>query len=314
MIAPMTLGITLISFFIIKLAPGDPTELASDLNPTASVEAIKAMRELYHLDEPIAVQYWLWLKRVAMLDFGASLTPDARPVMEKIAERLPVTISINLATMLITLLLSIPIGVIAASRPYGLFDKASTLFVFVGFSAPGFWVALLMMILFGVHLGWAPISGLVSNNHAELTFLGKLLDYFWHLLMPVLISALTGLAFLARLTRQSVLESISAEYMRAARAKGITERAALFRHALRNALLPLITTLGMSLPALIGGSVIFETVFAIPGFGQLFFQAVFARDYPLVMASLVIGSFLTLIGNLLADVAYALADPRISYD
>ncbi|MBF0170064.1 MAG: ABC transporter permease [Nitrospinae bacterium] len=314
MMIPMMLGITLISFFIISAAPGDPTEIATDLNPNVSAEAVQKIRALYHLDEPWYVQYWLWLKRVAVLDFGDSFSPDGRPVMEKINERLPVTLFINIVALAMNMLLAIPIGVIAATRPYGWFDKVTTLFVFLGVSAPTFWVALLLMILFGVHLGWLPISGLVAYNHDQLSLMGQMVDYARHLALPVLISGLTGLAFLSRLTRQNTLETLRADYIVTARAKGLPESTVLFKHSLRNALLPLVTTMGLTLPSLIGGSVIFESIFAIPGLGQLFYQGVMMRDYPLIMASLVIISFLTLVGNLLADLAYAYVDPRISYE
>jgi peptide/nickel transport system permease protein len=314
MMIPMMLGITLISFFVMQMAPGDPTELMTDLNPHASAEALRKVRELYHLDEPWYVQYGLWLERVVLFDFGESFSPDGRPVIDKIMERLPITLVINIAALVITLAVSIPIGVVAATRPYGWFDKVTTLFVFVGFSAPTFWVALLLMILFGVHLGWLPISGVVSYFHDQLSPWGKFVDYVRHLTLPVLIAGLTSLAFLSRLARQNTLETMSADYITTARSKGLPESTILFRHSLRNALLPVVTVLGLSLPSMIGGSVIFETVFSIPGAGQLFYQAIMSRDYPLVMAELVILSFLTLAGNLLADVAYAWVDPRISYD
>lgn len=311
---PMVLGITIISFLTLQLAPGSPVELLTDLNPNVSAESAERLRELYNLDEPIHIQYLQWLKRVVSFDFGNSFTPDRRPVIDKIMERMPVTIFISAMTLLITLLIAIPIGLLSASNPYGWFDRLSTLFVFIGFSAPGFWVALLAMIFFGLMLGWLPISGLTSYNHADLNLIGKLVDYSKHLILPILVSALSGLAFLSRLVRQSTLEVIESDFIVCARAKGVPRGLVLFKHSLRNALLPLITTLGMSLPALIGGSAIFETIFSIPGFGQLFLQSVYSRDYPLVMAALVIGSLLTLIGNLLADITYAFADPRISYE
>jgi peptide/nickel transport system permease protein len=191
------------------------------------------------------------------------------------------------------------------------FDRISTVAVFTGFAVPTFWLALLLMILFGVQLGWLPISGLVSLEYESFTFAGKVWDRARHLILPVFVSAFGGLAGLSRYMRANMLEVIRQDYIAAARAKGLPGRTVVFRHAMRNALLPFITILGLSVPGLLGGSVIFESIFAIPGLGQLFYQSVMSRDYPLIMGSLVIGAFLTLIGNLLADVGYAYADPRI---
>ncbi|MBI3795173.1 MAG: ABC transporter permease [Nitrospinae bacterium] len=314
MMFPIMLGITLITFAVIHLAPGEPVDKMADLNPKISPQAKQKMREMYNLDKPLEVQYWLWLKRFARLDFGSSFSSDNRPVLGKILERLPITLFINVVSLLIIFLLSIPLGVMSATRQHSLFDKFSTLFVFVGFSTPGFWLSLLLMILFGVQLGWLPISGIRSIYFEELSAWGKFLDYSRHLVLPVLISSLTSLAFLSRITRQNMLEVIRQDYITTARAKGCDEHTVVFHHALRNALLPIVTIIGLSVPSLIGGSVIFETVFSIPGMGMLFYESVMSRDYPLVMGILIIGAGLTLIGNLLSDVGYALADPRIRYE
>jgi len=311
---PMMLGITLVSFFIIHLAPGSPTDMVTDLNPNASPQVVKKLRELYHLDEPVIVQYFLWLKDVAVLDFGQSFSMDARPVLDKILERMPVTISINLMELVLVFVTALPIGVLAATRRYSFFDSFTTVLVFLGFAMPTFWLALLMMMFFGVWLNWLPISGLTSIDHDSLSFFGKLLDYAKHLVMPMLAAGLTSLAGLSRFSRQNMLEVLRQDYVTTARAKGLAERNVIFKHCLKNAILPVVTILALSIPGLIGGSVIFETIFSIPGMGQLFYQAVMARDYPLIMGVLVMGSFLTLFANLLADVAYGVADPRIHYD
>jgi peptide/nickel transport system permease protein len=308
---PMLLGITLVSFMVIRLAPGTPTDMQTTLNPKASIEAQQRLRELYGLDKPLVTQYWDWLKRVAVLDFGLSFSPDRRPVWDKIKERIGVTVGINLLAMLIILSVAIPIGVIAACKPHSWFDRATTLFVFFGFAMPTFWLALLLIMFFGVYLEWLPVSGLTSLNFKHFTFWQKVQDLAAHLTLPVLVSAFGGLAGMSRYMRGNMLEVIRQDYIITARAKGLPERRVIFKHALRNALLPVITILGLSVPGLIGGSVIFESIFAIPGMGQLFYSAVMARDYPLVMGSLVIGAVLTLLGNLLADVSYALVDPRI---
>jgi len=183
--------------------------------------------------------------------------------------------------------------------------------VFVGFATPGFWLALLLMLLFGVYLGWLPISGIHSMNYDQLSLWGKILDLSKHLLLPVFVSAFGGIAGISRYMRSSMLEVLRQDYITTARAKGLPESKVIYKHALRNALLPIITILGLSVPGLVGGSVIFEQIFSIPGIGQLFWLSVMQRDYPTVMGLLTIGAVLTLLGNMLADVGYALADPRI---
>jgi len=307
---PMLLGISMVSFTVIHLAPGTPVDLQTTLNPKASLEAPKRLQELYGLDKPLVVQYWAWLKRLVHLDFGRSFSPDRRPVWDKIKERIGITIGLNLASMILILLVSIPIGVMAAYRAHSWFDRGTTLFVFLGFAMPTFWLALLLIMLFGVYLDWLPISGLTSLNFSHFTFWQKVQDLAAHVTLPVLVAAFGGLAGMSRYLRSNMLEVIRQDYITTARAKGLLERTVIFKHALRNALLPVITILGLSVPGLIGGSVIFESIFAIPGMGQLFYGAVMARDYPVVMGELVIGALLTLVGNLLADVGYAMVDPR----
>ena len=311
LMVPLLVGITLVSFVVIHLAPGTPVELQTTMNPKVSLEAQKRLRELYGLDKPLMAQYWDWLKRMTLLDFGRSFSPDRRPVLDKIKEHVGITISLNALSLLIILLVSIPIGIIAAVRPHSWFDRATTLLVFFGFAMPTFWLALLLMMLFGVYLDWLPISGLTSLGFHQLNLWQKIQDLVAHITLPVLVAAFGGLAGMSRYMRGNMLEVIRQDYITTARAKGLPERVVIFKHALRNALLPVITMLGLSVPGLIGGSVIFESIFAIPGMGQLFYGAVMARDYPLVMGELVIGAVLTLVGNLLADVGYALVDPRI---
>ncbi len=308
---PLLLGITLISFTVIHLAPGKPTDLALDLNPAVTKEVKEKMEKLYGLDKPLHIQYWNWLKRLAVLDFGRSFATDGRPVLDKIGERLPITIKINLLSMALILVVAIPLGIASATRPHSLFDQATTVFVFLGFATPTFWLALLLMILFGVELNWLPISGLTSYNYDQLGPFMQFIDKAKHLILPVLLSAFGGLAGMSRYMRANMLEVVRQDYITTARAKGLKERVVIYKHALRNALMPVITLLGLSVPGLIGGSVIFENIFAIPGLGQLFYQGVMSRDYPLVMGGLVIGAVLTLLGNLLADLSYAVVDPRI---
>ena len=311
MMIPLLLGITLISFVVIHLAPGEPTDLQTQLNPQASSELQDRLRVQYGLDQPLHVQYLRWLGRLVRLDFGESFALDHRPVLDKILERLPITILLNLLSIILILAVAMPLGVISAVRRNSLFDRATTVLVFVGFATPSFWLALLLMDWFGVRLGLLPISGIKSLGYEYLSFGGQLLDRIRHLILPVFISALGGLAGFSRYMRSNMLEVVRQDYILTARAKGLPERVVIYKHALRNALLPVITILGLSVPGLIGGSVIFETIFAIPGMGKLFYDGVMMRDYPLIMGILVMGAVLTLIGNMLADISYALADPRI---
>src|SRR6267143_2923485 len=309
---PLLIGITFVSFLVIHLAPGEPVENQSGESSTQSDAKLRErLREIYGLDKPLHVQYWSWVTRLVRLDFGRSFSPDARPVLEKIGERLPITLLLNIVELMIIVTLAIPIGVLSATRQYSTFDKITTVFVFVGFATPDFWLALMLMILFGVQLGWLPISGLRSPTWEYLAFWKQQWDFVAHLALPILVATFGGLAGFSRYMRQSMLEVVRQDYIQSARAKGLPESVVIGKHALRNALLPIVTILGLSLPGLIGGSVIVESIFAIPGMGQLMVQAVYERDYPVIMGNLVIVAALTLTANLLADVAYGLVDPRI---
>jgi peptide/nickel transport system permease protein len=296
---------------VIHLAPGDPTQILTGDWNVMEQQSLQQLIKLYGLDQPLHVQYWNWLKRIAFLDFGRSFAPHGRPVIDMIAERLPITLALNVVEMLIIVALAIPVGVTSATRQYSTFDKATTIFVFVGFATPDFWLAVMLQILFGVHLGWLPISGLRLPVWEYLPFWQQQWDFASHLILPILVATFGGLAGFSRYMRQSMLEVIRQDYVQSARAKGLPESVVIGKHALRNAMLPIVTVLGLSLPGLIGGSVIVETIFAIPGMGQLMVQAVFERDYPVIMANLVIVASLTLLANLVADLAYSLIDPRI---
>lgn len=310
MMAPLIFGITIITFAVVHLAPGGPVEVETEMQLKASAQAKENLKKLYGLDKPVHVQYYNWLKRFVLFDFGKSFV-DNRDVLKKIIERVPVTLTINILSLIFIMLIAIPVGVFSAVKRYSLFDKLSTLFVFIGFSTPTFWLALLLMIVFGVNMGILPISGIQSIDVSDMGPFDRLVDWTRHLILPVGISAFGGIAGLSRYSRSSMLEVIRQDYIRTARAKGLREADVIFRHALRNALMPIVTILGLSVPGLIGGGVIFETIFAIPGMGQLFYSSAMSRDYPTIMGILVIGALLTLIGNLIADISYALVDPRI---
>ncbi|MFA5142664.1 MAG: ABC transporter permease [Candidatus Omnitrophota bacterium] len=309
-LVPVFFGITLISFFVIHLAPGKPTDVDTSLNPKVSYEARMRLEKLYGFDKPIHVQYLNWLKAFVFFDFGSSFV-DGRPVAEKIAERIPVTLLINISSMILMLSIGIPLGILSAVKRGSLLDRTTTIVTFIGFSVPEFWLALLLMSFFAITLGWLPISGIKSLDFEYYSLAGKILDVARHLVLPVAIAAFGSLAGISRYTRSAMIGVIHQDYIRSARAKGLSERIVIYRHALKNAMLPVITILGLSVPGLIGGSVIFESIFAIPGMGRLFYESVMARDYSTIMGILSIGAILTLLGNFLADIAYSYADPRI---
>jgi peptide/nickel transport system permease protein len=320
---PLLVGISLISFLIMHLAPGDITSTEASFNPKTSEESRQKLRELYHLDKPVIVQYGFWLKRMSTLDFGHSFASHQSPVFWEetdkdgnvkkgmIQEALPITLLINVLSLLLIMAIALPLGVISSLTHNKWPDRSITVFVFLGFAIPGFWLALMLMYWTGVSHHWLPISGLHSLGADKWSSFSQFLDSAKHLVLPILISGLTGLAGISLFVRNGMLEVLNQDYINTARAKGVPESSVVYRHALRNALLPLITILGLSIPGLIGGSVIAESIFAIPGMGKLFYDAVLMRDFPVIMGILTIGSALTLIGNLIADVAYAWADPRV---
>lgn len=310
LMVPILLGITVLSFGVMRLAPGGPAEAQMEFSAKASAEARERLRKLYGADQPFHKQYATWLKKFVTLDFGEAFA-DGRKVKDKILERLPITLTINLLSLGLVLLIAVPIGIMSATRQYSLLDRFTTFFVFIGFSTPSFWLALLLIYLFGVQWGILPISGIQSLDTTGLTIWGRLSDWGAHLVLPVFVSAFGGLAGFSRYVRNNMLEVMRQDYIRTARAKGLSEGAVIYRHALRNALMPVITILGLSLPGIIGGSVIMEQVFGIPGMGQLMFQSVMSRDYNLAMGILAPAAFLTMLGNFLADIGYAFADPRV---
>jgi len=307
---PLLLGITLISFAMMHLAPGEPSVVGQQFNPKVSAQDIERMREYYGLNQPLYQQYWSWLKQLVVLDFGHSLSADARPVLDKIMERLPVTLWVNGLAMLLIMLVAIPVGVFSAVHRDSLWDRGMTVLVFIGFAIPSFWLGLLLMLALGVNLAWLPISGIHDYDWQQMGAWQQAIDFLKHLLLPVFVSAIGGVAGMSRFMRSGMLEVIRADYIITARAMGYADRDIHYKLALKNAMLPIITLLGLSIPGLIGGSVIVEYLFSLPGMGRLFYEAILARDYTVVMGITVIGAVLTLMGNLLADLAYAWADPR----
>jgi len=302
-------GISIISWVIITLAPGGPIGLT--LDPKASPKVIEQMMKNYDLDKPIYQQYFLWLKKL----FTGKLYSfkDGRPVMQKINERIWNTLLLNLVATIIIFSLAIPLGVFSAKRQYSFLDNLGTFGAYLGVSAPSFWLAYLL-ILGTVLLFGYPVLGMRSFVTEDFTSTEIVLDRLWHLMLPAIIMAIHGIASLSRYTRSSMLEVIRQDYIRTAKAKGVSEETVYYKHGLRNALLPTITIFGFMIPGLIGGSIIMETVFAWPGIGQLAYQAILARDYPVLMTLNTIAAVLTLVGNFIADILYGIADPRIRYE
>ena len=319
---PTILGITIVTFGIIRLAPGDPAamRIGSSLqgtigNQQLAQEIIEKTRAQFGLDKPIPVQYLLWLKSIATLDFGRSYK-DNRPVMDRIRERIPVTLQLNIISIFLVYLFAVPIGIFSSTHQYSFSDKAVTLFLFILYSLPSFWMATMLILYLGGgdYLHWFPITALSSLGAEEMSFFDWLLDRLWHLVLPVFCLTYAGLAYVSRQMRAGMLETIRQDYIRTARAKGVSETVVVFKHALRNSLIPIVTLLGFLLPAMLGGSVIIESIFTIPGMGQLGFEAILSRDYPVVMAITTIAAFLTLVGLLLSDVLYAVVNPTISLE
>jgi peptide/nickel transport system permease protein len=316
---PTLLGITLITFTIIHLAPGQTPLMSQDKagRPQGRLtsEQIEQWRRLHHLDDPIHVQYGYWLGDIVTLNFGNSYK-DGRPVIEKIAERLPITMTLSFTAMFLVYLIAVPLGVHSATHQYQLSDRISTFIIFVLYSLPSFWVAhmLLTYACGGEYLNLFPLAGISSPDASEMGPLRWFLDRVWHLALPVLCYTYRGLAGLSRYTRAGMLEVLRQDYIRTARAKGLAERVVIMKHAFRNSIIPIVTLLGGLLPALLSASVIVEQIFSIPGIGRLGFEAVLNRDYPVIMGFATIGATLTLLGILMSDLLYAVVDPRISYE
>lgn len=300
----LLLGITLLTFVISHLAPGGPATLLED--PNIRPEYLAQLRHDYGLDQPLPIQYLKWIGNLARLNFGRSFE-DNRPVLDKIVERVPATLELSLAGFLLGLL-GVPLGVQAALHRGRFLDNAIRVFTVVGQALPHWWLGL-MLLIFTAPSGLFPFGGIATPG-AE----GSLLNRLHHLVLPAIIAAMGGWITYSRFMRSELLEVLQQDYIRTARAKGVGERQVLTRHALRNALLPVITIFGNTLAHFFSGAVLFETVFSWPGMGRLAVQAAFKRDYPTVMALTVIFASLVIIGNLLADIAYGYADPRVRYE
>ncbi len=325
---PTFIGITIIGFLIMRLAPGDPAELRASgglgaaagggisVEKRGSVdEAMAQWRAQYGLDKALHVQYVVWLKNLATLSFGESFK-DNQSVWTKIAERVPVTIKLNFWSILVVYFVAIPLGVYSATHPNSWGDKATTLAAFILFAVPLVWAATMAIVFIcgGDFYYLFPPGGLESIDYSDnWSIWRKFRDRAWHIFLPVVLLSYDGFAGLSRYMRASMLEVLAQDYVQVARAKGLPEKTVLFKHVLRNSLIPQVTILASILPGLIGGSVIIETIFSIPGLGQLGFESVLARDYPTVLALFTVSAVLTLIGILLSDLLLAVVDPRIAF-
>jgi len=311
---PLLLGIATITFFIVHIAPGDPMDMYMEKQYRKEVDprVIEALRHKYGLDQPLPVQYVKWLRNLAHGDLGESFR-YRRPVLDLIEERIPYTLQITVLALLVGAALGIALGIISAVKQYSALDKITTVASLVFYSMPEFWLAIMLILVFAVNLRWLPTSQTRSLDYELFSWSGKVVDRLWHLILPVFVLGVASAAGTARYMRNQLLEVLSEEYVLAARARGLSERAVILKHALRNALIPIITIYGLELPFLLGGAVLVEKVFAWPGMGLLAVEAVEARDYPIILATSMIAAVLVVLGNLLADIIYAVVDPRISY-
>ena len=305
MLIPLLIGLSILMFTLIHAAPGDPTVALMGATAARNPTAIAQTRERLGLDKPLPEQYLIWAKRLAQGDFGSAATFNNTPVLKLVKARLWTTLQLQGAALLIALLLAIPIGIISATRQYSALDNIVTVGSFLGISLPNFWLALLLQIWVGVKLHWFPV---ISTNQANVAFPERI-RYF---VLPVIVLVLPQVAYFARFMRSSMLEVINQDYVTVARAKGLPPNAVLYGHALRNALVPMITVIGLQLPQILSGAVIIEQIFAWPGLGDLAYKSIGQRDYPVILAVTLLAGAAVMVVNLLTDFVYVLADPRVS--
>jgi peptide/nickel transport system permease protein len=302
---PLLIGLSIVMFVLIHAAPGDP--VVAMMGPTAAgnPQYVEQARANLGLDEPLPVQYVTWLKNLLKGDFGTAYTFGNKPVLELIEDRFWATFVLQGIALLLGILIAIPIGIISATRQYSKTDNAVTIFSFIGLALPNFWLALLLQVWIAVELGWLPV---ISTGQANADFPERI-KYF---ILPVIVLVLPNIAYFARFMRSSMLEVKNQDYVTVARAKGLPNRSVLYRHSLRNALIPMITVIGLQIPTIIGGAVIIEQIFAWPGLGDLAVKAISQRDYPVILAITLLSGAVVMIVNLLIDIFYAIADPRVS--
>jgi peptide/nickel transport system permease protein len=307
---PILFGVALISFLLVYLAPGDP--LGQFLVPNVRPEVLDRLREIYGLDKPLPEQFWGWITNYVQVwredAWGLSIT-HRRPVLELIAERTPPTLLLMGTALLLTVVVAIPLGMLAAVKQYSWADKIVTTFATIGYAMPSFVIGTYLLYIGAVWLGYFPFGGMTSS----LRVAGDPIDVAYHMVLPVSSLALQSIAGWSRYVRATMLEVMHQDYIRTARAKGLSRTRVNFRHALRNALIPVVTLFGLSLPALIAGAAITEQIFSWPGLGSFGITAIGQRDYPVVMAFVLLGGIAVVFGNLIADILYGVVDPRIKY-
>lgn len=300
---PLLIGISLLVFLLVNAVPGNPVQGFID-NPGTSPEDIAQVKHSLGLDQPVAVRYFIWLRNVLHGDFGRSLTTH-RDVRGEILSKIPNTLKLTIASFILALLFAIPVGVYSAVRRNSWFDHIATVTSVAGVSVPRFWFGLILILIFAVNLHWLPSGGVATVGK------GGFLDQLQHLILPALTLAVAEMAGWTRYVRGKMLEVIRQDYVRTAHAKGLQNRTVIFRHALRNAILPLVTLVGLAIPQFFSGALIVETIFSWPGIGRLTYEAATARDYTMIMGAVLFTSVLVVLGNLLADVGYRILDPRI---
>jgi peptide/nickel transport system permease protein len=307
---PILFGVAVISFLLVYLAPGDP--LGRFITPNVPPETIARLREIYGLNEPLHLQFVGWITNYVQVwredAWGISITAR-RPVLELIAERTPATLLLMGTALAVTVIVAVPLGMLAAIKQYSLADKIVTTFATIGYAMPSFVLGTYLLYIGAVWTGVFPFRGMTSS----LREAGDPLDIAWHMVLPVSSLAIQTIAGWSRYVRATMLEVLHQDYIRTAKAKGLGAARVNFRHALRNALIPVVTLLGLSLPSLIAGAAITEAIFSWPGLGSLGLQAVGERDYPVVMAFVLLGGIAVVLGNLIADILYGVVDPRIKY-
>jgi ABC-type dipeptide/oligopeptide/nickel transport system permease component len=307
---PIVFVIVVVNFFLIRLAPGDP--IAYIIGDAAvSPESVAELRSKLGLDDPLLRQLLIYLGNLAQGDFGYSFV-SRQPVIEVILARLPATLLLMISQYVLAIAAGLMLGVISARRQGGALDTAVTMISVVGYAMPVFWLGQMLMLIFANKLGWFPAQGMLSLRY-DLGPFAKALDIAHHLVLPAITLAFFNLALIARLTRANMLQVLRLEYVVFARSKGLGERTVVYKHALRNAVLPVVTIIGMNFKTLITGAVLTETVFAWPGLGRLTYDAIYARDYPVLMAMFIFVGLLVVIANLITDIAYASLDPRIRF-
>lgn len=301
---PVLFLVSILVFLMLHLLPGDPATVI--LGQEASLEEIAALRQKLGLNEPLAVQYWNWLMGVAHGNLGVSLI-DGTPVLDMILQRLPATVELIIGSFTVAVLIAFPAGIISAARPNKLIDHISTAIALIGMSIPHFWLGMMFILFFAVKLGWFPASGYVPFSEDPIANLQAMI-------LPMVATGFRESAILMRMMRSSLLEVLNADYIRTATAKGLSEKTVLLGHALKNALIPVVTTSGIMIASLLGGLLITETIFSIPGYGKLIIDSVFGRDFTTVQGAILVSAVLVVCINIIVDILYVLIDPRIKFD